>query len=266
MKLFYTVGLLISQLAGAAFDQSHNDLTKVLAENVKAGVVDYAAIKKNPAELDKYLSQIGSISDKDYKSWPKPERMAYLINAYNAFTLKMISDFYPVDSIRSIGARVGGGIFSRKSKQWNISEYEKDGKKVTFKAMGRTITLDEIEHKNLRPNFQDYRVHFALVCGALSCPPLRSEAFTGAKLDQQLDAQGRAFFADPFRNQYDAKSNSLKISKIFDWFHGDFERTGSSVQKVAKKYLPESQGNSLSDETKISFLEYDWSLNDKAPR
>ncbi len=266
MKLIIYLGFFFFCSWGlrAEIDHSHQLFNSILKNHVHSGVVNYEGIRKDNSQLEAYLSQISSVTAAQYESFSKPEQMAYLINAYNAFTLKMISDFYPVSSIRDIGSLVGGSLFNRTSKQWKISEYEIKGKKVFFKAMGKSLSLDEVEHDTLRPIFKDARVHFALVCGAVSCPFLRSEAYTGTALSVQLDNQGEQFLADPFRNKYDEKENRLYLSKIFDWFSGDFKRDKGTVKDFVRKYLPKTVQSKINDDTSISYLDYDWSLNNKA--
>lgn len=249
--------------AFAGYDAEHAAFTKILAAHVKSGVVDYRGIKQEIAALDAYIADLASVTAADFAKMRRDEQAAYLINAYNAFTLKLIADHYPVASIRDIGGKIGGGLFSGKSKQWKVSEYEVNGKKVQFTAMGKPVTLDEIEHDNLRAKFKDPRVHFALVCGAVSCPFLRSEAYTAKRISEQLDSQGKQFLADPFRNRLDEKKNVLYLSKIFDWFGGDFKKSGS-LYSFVQKYLPARTTASAAKEPSIEFLDYDWSLNDKA--
>jgi len=248
----------------AGFDPNHLLFTELLKANVKDGVVNYQNLKKTPEKLEAYIAQIKAVSAEQYASLPTPEKMAYLINAYNAYTLKLISDFYPVKSIREIGSLVGGNLFNKSSKQWRVSEYEINGKRFTIEAMGKPVTLDEIEHENLRPLFKDARVHFALVCGAVSCPFLRSEAYVAKELSSQLDSQGKQFLADPFRNRYDEKTKTLYLSKIFDWFSSDFKRDAASVKDFVKKYLPANIQAKITEETPVEHLEYDWSLNNVA--
>ena len=249
-----------------AYDSTHALFTGLLKKNVSSGVVNYEGIKADAITLDNYILQIKSVTKDQYEKFPRNEQMAYLMNAYNAYTLKLITDFYPVESIRDIGALVGGSFLSKKSKQWKISEYEIKGKKFTLEAMGRPVTLDELEHDTLRPIFKDARVHFALVCGAVSCPFLRSEAYTSSLVSQQLDQQGQQFLSDPFRNRYDKKENKLYLSKIFDWFDGDFKRDAGDVKNFVKKYLAKNIQDNINEETSISFLEYEWTLNNKPGR
>ncbi len=251
--------------ASAAYDAKHSLWNKILAARVHDGVVDYPGIKADSVELDTYLAQLAEVTAADYEKWPREEKMAYLINAYNAFTARLITDFFPVDSIRDIGGKVGGGLFSRKSKQWKISEYQVGDRKVVFTAMGKPVTLDQIEHENLRPIFKDPRVHCTLVCGAVSCPFLRSEAYVAARLNQQLDAQGVQFLADPFRNRFDEKNNTLRLSSIFKWFGDDFKKEGD-LYSFVKKFLAPAVLAKVKGTPDIDFLDYDWSLNSKAGR
>ena len=262
--LVIAITLIFSVPLRAEYDPNHSQFTEILKTHVKDGVVNYEGIKKSIGKLESYIQQIKSVTSIQYTSFGKEERMAYLINAYNAYTLKLICDFYPVKSIRDIGSKVGGNLFNKASKQWKVSDYEINGKRFTLEAMGHPVTLDEIEHEHLRPQFNDSRVHFALVCGAVSCPFLRSEAYTAKELSKQLDNQGIQFLADPFRNRFDEKNNTLYLSKIFDWFSGDFKRDAGSVRDFVKKYLPIKLQSSLNDDTSISFIEYDWSLNNVA--
>jgi hypothetical protein len=259
------VGLLaMSFSANASYDAKHTLFTQLLSANVKDGVVNYEGIKASAPVLDQYLGQIAEVTREQFDKLGKEEQMAYLINAYNGFTLKLIADFYPVASIRDIGPKVGGGIFGGGSKQWKISEYEVSGRKVTFKAMGKPVSLDEIEHDNLRANYKDARVHFALVCGAVSCPFLRSEAYTAARLYEQLDAQGRQFHSDPFRNRFDDQKKILYLSKIFDWFSGDFKRDGGGkAYEFIRKFMPAAMAAKAGVNPAIEYIAYDWSLNSK---
>lgn len=261
-NITFSIAVLFISYSQAAYDPQHLLFTKVLSINVKDGVVNYENIKKNASELESYLSQIKEVKKEVYDQWTPSEQMAYLINAYNAFTLKMISDFYPVESIRDIGGKVGGNVFNKKSKQWRVSEYEANGKKFEFKVAGKAVTLDEIEHDMLRPLFKDPRVHFALVCGAVSCPFLRSEAYVSTKLSEQLDAQGKQFLADPFRNRYDDTKKVLYLSRIFDWFKGDFTKSGKLVTFL-KPFLPQAVQSKVNDDTDVEYLEYQWDLNSK---
>ncbi len=208
----------------------------LLHDHVHAGRVDYAALKADPRLTD----TVTSIAATDPATiTDRSARLAFWLNAYNALTLKLVVDHYPVASIRDIA----GG------KPWD--------QPVIKLADGRTLTLNQIENDIVRPEFKEPRVHFALVCAAISCPPLRSEAFTAAKLDDQLDDQARVFLRDSSRNFYDPAAKTLKLSSIFQWFAADFGGSDAAVIAFVMPYLPKAP----KADAKIGYLDYDWSLN-----
>ncbi|MBI4566415.1 MAG: DUF547 domain-containing protein [Planctomycetes bacterium] len=232
--------------AGAAqarqFDHSHPLWDKVLKEHVKDGRVDYAAIQKHPSALKAYLSALEAVDRATYESWSEERKIAFWLNAYNAYTVKLIVDHYPVNSIKDLGG-------------WFSSVFNKEFIPLKRLRDGRTISLNDIEHETLRKDFSEPRIHFALVCASKGCPPLRGEPYVGERLDQQLDEQAKVFLNDRERNRYDAKTKTLYLSKIFDWFSEDFEKKAGSVAKYVSRFLK------TSEDARIRFLDYDWSLN-----
>jgi len=250
--LLVTVLLLAPDLARAAcadVDPSHSRWTELLGRFVARGQVDYAGLARDgrPA-LEAYLAGLSGACAADHERWTPAERIAFWINAYNAFTVKLILDHYPVASIRKIGW-LPGAAFRRKfiPMQW---------------LKGATLSLDGIEHDTLRSEFREPRIHFALVCAARSCPPLRGEAYRGADLERQLEEQGRAFLRDPARNRVDVQRRTLYLSSIFSWFRGDFESAAGSLQAFVAAYL-EQADRGVSGYA-VEFLDYDWALNDRA--
>lgn len=170
--------------------------------------------------------------------------MALYINAYNAYTIKLILENYPVDSIKDIGPWLKG--------PWKI-RFTKVG--------GQALTLDEIEHDILRPRFKDARVHFAVNCASKSCPPLIAEPYEGSTLEEQLDATARAFINDPAENRLEG--NTLYVSKIFKWFKEDFD---GDVVGFFLKYAEGGLKDRLlatKDHIRIKYLGYDWALNER---
>src|SRR5687768_3343772 len=153
---------------GADFDHSHAVFDKVLKAHVKDGLVNYTALKANPTDLNKYLDQLAAVSQSDFKKWNEKQQLAFLINLYNAATLRLIIDHYPTTSIRKIGSLLKG--------PW---------KQPVVRWQGKTTDLDTIEHKILRRQYKEPRIHFALVCAALGCPTLRNEPYLPTKLDEQ---------------------------------------------------------------------------------
>jgi hypothetical protein len=212
----------------------------LLKKYVKSGKVDYNGFQTEESLLDRYL-EILEKTDTGRLS-PK-EQFAFFINAYNAWTIKLILSKYPdVSSIKDLGTFI--------QSPW---------KKKICRIDGDVVSLDHIEHDILRPRFGDPRVHFAINCAARSCPPLRSEPYTGDRLDRQLDDSTRAFINDPKSNYM--TDGTLHVSRIFKWFSEDFkEGVLAFFHKYAKGDL-KGQLEEKKDGIRIDYLDYNWSLN-----
>ncbi len=253
--LFVVVGAALvggsaGSLPASGFDHSHALFGKVLDAVVEDGSVDYAGLKRNPADLKAYLGQLASISRTAFGKWSEPERIAFLLNLYNAATLQLIIDHYPVESIKEIGGRWKG--------PW---------KQEVVSLFGEKVTLDHVEHDLIRKDYKEPRVHFALVCAARSCPPLRGEPYTPDKLDEQLEDQGRIFINTPSKNRVDLENRTAYLSKIFKWFSGDFEEASGSVPAFIRPYFPRDISKQLEDgEFAVEYTDYDWALNDRKAR
>lgn len=229
----------------AAFDQTHAAFDGILHGNVSPKGVNYTALKQKAAPLDAYLKTLAEVSQSDFKSWSKDQQMAMLINLYNAATLKLVVDHYPVKSIKDIGSGSGG--------PW---------KQPVVGLFGKTQTLDYIENNLLRLNYGDPRIHFAINCASIGCPALRNEAFQASKLDKQLDEQAKQFLNDNSKNRVDAKANILYLSSIFDWFRGDFVKKSGSVEKFISPFLSAADRNIIEQGgLKVKTTDYDWNLN-----
>jgi hypothetical protein len=212
------------------------------------GLVDYAGFAADPSFAG-YLGTLASTIPESLAT--DEERLALWLNAYNAYTIKLVIDRSPLESIRDIG--LGLPVLSGP---WSIS----------FANVGGVeYTLNAIEHDIIREVFKDARIHFALVCAALSCPRLRQEAYEGRVLNQQLDDDARRFITDTSRNRFDPANRRVSLSKIFDWYASDFEQDGGSLRLFLTKYLdsPESRELLWSRDVTIDYLPYDWSLNKK---
>lgn len=209
--------------------------------------VDYKEWKKHPEKLNRYLASLSEIKKRQFESWNKNQQLAFLYNAYNAFTIKLILDHYPIASIKKIG-----GWFS---SPWKIS---------FFSLLGEKTNLDTIEHQMVRKNYHEPRSHFALNCASIGCPQLRGEAYLPTKLEPQLQEQALLFLNDSSRNFVDLKNNKLKLSKIFDWFKIDFGGSDKDVILFVAPYIhilkPPPQDL---DFWKLDFFEYNWALNEK---
>ena len=242
LKLFQITIIIYAILYTSiySFDHSHNGYDLILKKYVKNGLVNYKGIKSEEAKLDTYLKELSSVTNNEYQKFNREEKLAFFINAYNAFTIKLILDNYPLKSIRSIGYLPGAA--------WR-TEF--------FILLEKKRTLDWIEHSNLRVDFNEPRIHFAIVCASKGCPILNSEAFIPTKLDSQLQSSLSQFLSDSVKNRYDEKSNTLYLSKIFDWFKEDFTKKTTIIDFIniyTKKNIPQN--------AKIEYTEYDWNLNE----
>ncbi|NBX83099.1 DUF547 domain-containing protein [bacterium] len=208
--------------------------------------VNYKEALKKRAVIDRLAQQIENLDKATYQSWDEKDQLAFLINAYNVFTVKLILDHYPVKSIKDIGS-----LFKSAWKQ------------KFFKLFGEEETLDGIEHERIRKNFKEPRIHFAVVCASKGCPALKGEAYTGKKLDEQLEESLRLFLKDTNRNRWESSKSTLFLSKIFKWYGDDFKGSAGTVQA----FVASRMGNTPEEIKKIQsseleFLEYDWSLNE----
>lgn len=237
------VGLLMVSLSANSWAEEktvdHSLYGELLWKYVNNGFVNYKDLKTEEYKLDQYLQLLDTTNPDELG---RDEQFALYANAYNAYTLKLILQYYPVKSIKDTGSLL--------KSPWKI-EFVKIG--------GKTMTLDDVEHKILRPRFQDARVHFAINCAAKDCPPLASEPYRGDILDEQLDRSTRAFLNNPKKTYLDGKT--LYVTKIFKWFGEDFNKDPLSfVLKFAEgdfKKLLEAK----KDQIKVKYLDYDWSLN-----
>ena len=237
-------------VAADAFDHRHGALDALLRQHVRDGSVDYASLQARPKPLDDCLDRLAAVTETEFNPWPEKDRLAFLINLYNAATLKLIADHYPVKSIKDIG-----GFFRGPWKQ------------PVVRLFGRTITLDDLEHGIIRAQYPDARVHFALVCGAKGCPPLRAESYAGWQLDAQLDDQGRVFLAQSAKNRVEAAARTVWLSPLFKWFAEDFETAAGSMLQFVTPFFPEAARHALAGgDFKVDYTSYDWSLNDQAKR
>jgi Protein of unknown function, DUF547 len=232
------------------------------------GMVDYQGLKTNRKPLDNFISSLSHFDPKLYEDWNDKEKIAFWINAYNSLTLKAIIDHYPIEA-----SFLKSFIYPKNS----IRQIPGVWDKLTFAVMGNNMTLDGIEHSTLRVKFNEPRIHMALVCAAMGCPPLRNEPYTGAKLAARLDDQATKFLKNPEKLRIDRSNNKVHLSPIFDWFGQDFVKTYGTdkefsgfsgkeraVLNFVSRYLePADRAFLLKGGFSIEYLKYDWSLNEK---
>jgi len=264
MRTFLLSALLVS--AGAAAQAAptfpHHLLNEVLETHVdSAGMVDYARLKSGRGSLDAYIDSLERISPRNAleRFASKAHELAYWVNAYNAFVLRGVIDAYPVASVKDIALL--NGFFSRKK----------------FTAGGQHLTLNDIENKIIRPVYQEPRVHFAINCGAFSCPTLAPRAFSGDHLDRQLEEALQSFAHNPKYVRL-APDGRLQVSKILEWYGKDFiewfpqDRVplppSPTIADYLLPYLPEETAAYVRQhpDVSIAFDEYDWDLNVQPPR
>ena len=261
MMCFFS--LLAGAPAWAQFDHSHAAWNVLLRTHVvvldggKASQVRYTGMSAARPALKAYLAVISAVGEDEYAAWSRAQQMAFLINAYNAFTVEKILTRYPdLKSIRDFGSVFGN--------PW---------KDKFFRLLGVETSLDGIEHGRLRTKgvFDEPRVHFAVNCAAIGCPMLREEAYVAVRLEKQLEDQERRFLSDRSRNRYDAVGDKLIVSRIFDWYKEDW---ASGFKGIASReqYFARHAGLLTDDPVQrqrialqqagLAFTEYDWSLND----
>jgi len=223
----------------------HGLFTALLQEYVLEGRVDYEEFARD----ERFSAYLDFLAGTDPHTLPTArDQLAFWINAYNAYTIRLILDHLPLSSIRdiSLGLPILFG-------PWSID---------IAVVGGTSYTLNHIEHDIIRERFNEPRIHFALVCAALSCPNLRQEAYEGSTLEQQLEEETRRFLVDSTKNRFDVRGKVLYLSRIFDWYEGDFEEAAGSMPAFLLSYVDEELGAFLSGgDYRIEFLDYDWSLN-----
>ena len=262
----FTLGaaILSSSMMSNVYAETANNLhaawTELLEQNISpinqghSTAVDYAAFKNQESELQAYLDTLSGVSRGDFDAWPKEKQLAFLINAYNAWTVEFILTKYPdLESIKDLGS-----LFS---SPWD---------KEFIPLLGKTVSLNDIEHGLIRGSkrYNDPRIHFAVNCASIGCPALREEAYTADKLELQLTQQTERFLTDSSRNYI--KGNAIYLSSIFKWYGEDFEagfRDTKSIQSFIGLYadalkLDDQQSVTLKKQGfNVKFLDYDWKLN-----
>ena len=263
--LTLSIGLvLVASQSAQAFDHGHAAWDTLLKRHVSwlAGGhesrVDYNGFAREREALARYLDQLSAVGETEFKGWPKSEQLAFLINAYNAFTVELVLTRYPkLASIRDLGSTL--------SSPW---------KKRFFVLLGAQRSLDDLEHGLIRAKgvYDDPRIHMAVNCASIGCPALRPDAFVAGRLNAQLDDQVLRFMGDRTRNRFNPDRRSLEVSRIFDWYHKDFEQGHRGIESVprflaryAAQLADSAQDRQLVSQGKASlrFLDYDWALNDR---
>jgi hypothetical protein len=262
-RALLALGALALSASALAFDHGYGAWDELLRRHVRyteagdASRVDYAGFSRDRAALGAVLDDWQKVTRAQFGAWTKPQQQAFLINAYNAFTIEKVLTRYPgIRSIRDFGTVFGN--------PW---------KDRFFRLFGEPAHLDHIEHEILRKEgaYDEPRVHVAVVCASVGCPMLRREAFVADRLEAQLEDALRRFLSDRTRNRYNPQSRKLEVSRIFDWYGKDFEKGHkgfTSVRQALARYAdqladrPEDRAAVRAQQAEVTFLDYDWSLND----
>ncbi len=230
------------QTEGPSFD--HGIFDALLESHVdKRGGVDYAGFKEDQDKLAAYIRKVGNAP---YDELPRDEKLALLINAYNAFTIQLILDYWDdgeLESIRSIP----------DSKRWKHERWQVGDKRWS---------LDQIEHENIRIHFIEPRIHWAVNCAAASCPPLRNEAYTADRLDEQLKEQAHYVHDHPRWFRFDREEGVVSLTRLYLWYRADYEQVADSMLAYAAQYAPDMrQALEAGEGPRIEWLDYSWKLN-----
>ena len=247
------------QATSGDFDHDHGAWGGLLADTVHpGGLVDYPALALRRAELDAYLDSLKGVQVADYRAWTAPQREAYWINAYNAYTVQLILDHWPVESIKDVG-----GFFSSVFSRRFIPLQHLARSEAEAEVHGRkALSLGELEHGVLGRIARRPLFHFAIVCASHSCPELRAGAYSAASLDRQLAAQARQFLADATKNDTRIVDGRLRVSKIFDWSEDELQTFPGGIRGLLQAYGPVTLADDpeLAD-VRFRYRDYDWSLN-----
>jgi hypothetical protein len=244
--MLVTIWLLAAGLAAPSFD--HSAFDALLRQHVEGGLVDYDAFARSEG-FGRYLEKLARADLEDLSA---RERLAFWINVYNAYTIRQINAHDERESIRNINKTLG------------LLPGEGPWSEEMVRAAGSTLSLDDVEHGIIRQQFDEPRIHFALVCAALGCPPLRGEAYTAERLDEQLEDQARIFILEsPSKNRVDVEAREVWASPVFFWYEDDFGGTDAALGRFLARYHPQGPARQLleSGQFRLRKTDYDWTLN-----
>ena len=243
------------------FDHEYTTYSQLLRDHITGTGVDYARLVRNGQVLDAVVTELRQVSEADLRAWSRDHQLAYWINAYNVFTLKAIVDNYPIK----------GRWFSLSPRN-SIKQIDGVWDKLTWNGGGRDVTLDQIEHEILRAGFDEPRIHFAINCAAIGCPPLGREPYRVPLLDRQLILAARDYLATELGLRVDG--STLRVSSLFKWYGEDFisqfahligadrsEKERAILGVIAKYGPTEAAALAQEGRARIRFLKYDWALN-----
>jgi len=240
------------------FDPGHSGWNRLLGKYVHPpGQVDYKGLLKEKPALETYLDGLRSVRLEDFRKWNRVGKEAFWINVYNAYAVKLVLDHYPVASIRDIGSLLHS-VFDR---EFIPLEHLVPGHDPSL-----PLSLNEVEHDLLPAVSPTPLYHFAIVCASWSCPQLRAEAYLPGRLEGQLEDQARKFLANGSKNGQNTSGGELEVSKIFHWSEHELEKYPGGIPGILKKFGPPGVKNAPGlPDVRLTFRDYDWSLNEWKP-
>ncbi|MBF0432750.1 MAG: DUF547 domain-containing protein [Fibrobacteria bacterium] len=239
-------GLLVFLASSLNYGSMHDSWDGLLQKYVANGLVDYEGLKANADDLQVLETYLSQLEKSTLTNWSRDQKLAFWINAYNAFTIKLILNNYPLKSIRDI------------KKPW---------KQKIWQVAGETLSLDDIEHKKLREELKEPRIHFAIVCASIGCPDLTSKAFTVGNVEALLTERAAFFFTQKKNFYLEQKNNivTIHLSSILKWFADDFGKNQEERIAFVLKYTGDADKKKIeeAEKIKIKHIKYNWSLNKK---
>lgn len=250
-RLFLLPAALLAIGALSARASGDAAYARLLAAHVRDGLVDYKGLKANRMDLDAALRAYADVSEREFAGWTVPQRLAYLINLYNMTVLKIVVDDYPLSSIRK-----AGGWFSGDPFEWKA-----------VSLFGHRISLNLLLRNYIRRDYAEPGVHLALCQGARASPPLRAEPYDGERFYEQIADQARVFLSRAPHNRIDTQRRRMHLSPVFKWYASDFARQTGGVEGYVRMIAPAEWGvRDVAGRFSISYSDFDWRLNDLAPR
>ncbi len=268
---FHTnIALSCDTALNCSFDHQHPKWAELLEKHVRgvsqpsiallgsevllSSTISYKGVQEDEDLLDSYLAQLKAVTLEEFQAWSDDYKLAFLANAYNAFTVKLILNHYPLHSIMDI----------ESGKAWKIR---------FFKLLGMSAHLDYLEQDLARNKKSgdgidiklEPRLHFMFNCASIGCPALQKEPFLGDKLEEQMERATLGFLQDGSRNRYDKRTKTLHLSKIFKWYGGDFGKSNSAIKAFVAERIGATEEEKAAirhSSTRIRFLEYNWTLNE----
>jgi hypothetical protein len=238
-------------LQTAAFDHTYRRWAALLEYHVFEDRLDYAGLRRDHAELRAALAELEAVTPADMEGWTRAQRFAFWVNAYNLACVALVVEGYPIASINDL-SKPDDPVWDRPAARLGAH----------LEGAGTHLSLNQIEHELIRPRFADARIHAALNCASIGCPPLAVQPYRAEQLEQQLDTITGAFLGDRERNRFEPAAGRVHLSKVFEWFPEDFAAEEGGLSGFLNRHAPQEAHGPWLGSAELRFLEWDWALND----